>query len=255
MDGCLVFLHIPKTGGATLHPVIARQYRGQPTLTLSTLDRPLEVLADLPAEERAALRVVKGHLHHGVHRYLIGRVRYITMLRHPVRRVVSLYRYIRSEPRHPLHRTVVGADLDLEAFVAADLDRAQVRDGQTRQIAGVQDRDPTVDDLARALEHLEACAAVGLQERFDESLVLFRRRLGWRLPLYVRRNVTAAPPVDPAPAVVELIAARNRLDLALYDAAVRRFERDWTTVRAAGFEAALLRRASRWVTTARQRGG
>ena len=59
---------------------------------------------------------------------------------------------------------------------------------------------------------------VGLTERFDESFILIRRALGWRLPMYETHNVsTAELPAPPTPAAIDLIRERNRFDLALYE--------------------------------------
>ena len=44
--------------------------------------------------------------------------------------------------------------------------------------------------VEEAFENLRTKVTVyGLQEFYDESLILFAERLGWRLPVYVPRNV------------------------------------------------------------------
>jgi hypothetical protein len=65
--------------------------------------------------------------------------------------------------------------------------------------------------VARALQR----SARDLPERFDETFILLRRVLGWRLPYYVSANVAgAAKPVGGSPR--ELIRERNQLDHELY---------------------------------------
>ncbi len=65
---------------------------------------------------------------------------------------------------------------------------------------------------------------VGLTERFDESFILIRRALGWRVPMYETHNVSRARmPEPPTPAAIELIRERNRFDLALYEHAAGLF--------------------------------
>ena len=74
---------------------------------------------------------------------------------------------------------------------------------------------------ARALDeakaNLDRFLVVGLTERFDESFILVRRALGWRLPMYSTRNASRGPrrarPGDRAKA---LITERDRLDVELY---------------------------------------
>ncbi|NIV75925.1 MAG: hypothetical protein GWN37_14155, partial [Gammaproteobacteria bacterium] len=64
------------------------------------------------------------------------------------------------------------------------------------------------------------------QERFDETLLLMQRRLGWQSPVYVRRNVTPqrGTPSAPPPPQRRMIEAQNQLDIELYRYACDRFE-------------------------------
>jgi hypothetical protein len=70
-------------------------------------------------------------------------------------------------------------------------------------------------------------AVVGLTERFDESLILLKRTLGWQQwPFYVPANVTQKRPqrqhLDTK--TTHLIRAANQLDLDLYHFAQAQFE-------------------------------
>ena len=224
-DPCLVFLHIPKTAGLTLNAVLRMQYRRSVTIHAATLGGSPEDIERIPAEQRTRARLVFGHLHYGVHEWIPQPTAYITLLRDPVHRVMSLYGYVMREPRHPLHERVAGTRMGLETFVESGLDRTQVENGQTRQLAPVPGGDPGPDDLARAVDHVRECVALGLTERFDESLWLMRRILGWRAPYYRSRNVTPSEQTrsGPSEGALELIRAKNSLDLQLYDEARSRF--------------------------------
>jgi hypothetical protein len=84
----------------------------------------------------------------------------------------------------------------------------------------------TEDDLARVTERIAAYPIhVGIHERFDESVEYFGRVLGRE---FRGRDLPALNVGMKAPAVgPELAAAfseRNRLDIALYEYAVRRFD-------------------------------
>jgi len=75
---------------------------------------------------------------------------------------------------------------------------------------------------------------VGLTERYDESLLLMQRELGWRgWPTYKRANVTARrPAAEQVPAeAIAAICEVNALDVDLYDWAAERLD---AQVRAAG---------------------
>ena len=75
-------------------------------------------------------------------------------------------------------------------------------------------------DEARA--NLDRFLVVGLTERFDESFILVRRALGWRLPMYATAERRPGAPARAAqrPAAA-LITERDRLDVELYRHAQR----------------------------------
>ena len=68
-------------------------------------------------------------------------------------------------------------------------------------------------DLELAKRNLDDFLLVGLTERFDESFIMLRRALGWRLPMYAARNVGRATngsaPERPSELAIELIRERN----------------------------------------------
>lgn len=225
-DDCLIFVHIPKAAGRTLNSVLRRQYRHSETIEFNTLDKGLNGFMKIPLEERARARLVRGHVHYGIHHWLSRHARYITILRDPVDRVLSLYGYILRQPKHPLHAQLTASGAGLEEFVRSGIDGTQVENGQTRQIAGIEDRDPTNDDLQAALSNLRSFVVVGLTEQFDESLILMKRLFGWRTPYYVSQNVGTGTSPGSRPIsneALDLIRERNELDLELHAEAKRMF--------------------------------
>lgn len=247
----VVFLHVPKTAGLTLRrDVLKRQFREDEVFSTGWRDRgraagsrsvgvfsdelgayglfegvqypsavwypdPVPVAAAaflaLPGPSRERVRLIYArHTEFGVHEHLPGPVDYVTMLREPVERVLSHYFYAR-EPR------VVPEATSLAEHVR-DLVEANL---QTRLLAGTfdpRDRPPPGQLLERARRNLRACRVVGLSERFDESVLLMRRAFGWRVPLYVRRNVGRhRPPTSAIPReALARIEADNALDVALH---------------------------------------
>jgi Galactose-3-O-sulfotransferase len=70
-------------------------------------------------------------------------------------------------------------------------------------------------------------AVVGLSERFDESLLLIKRKLGWnRLPLYQKQNVAAHRPPELPKHVLNTIRKHNELDYELYEWASERLQHE-----------------------------
>lgn len=119
---------------------------------------------------------------------------------------------------------------------------ADVRNGQTKLLAGrmaawerddeVNREDDSLLEIARHNLREEICVA-GLREKFDETLVLLKRKLGWGAPFYVNQNVTEGRP-DRAQIPMKTldgIRQENALDIQIYGEALQRFSE---TVRDAG---------------------
>ena len=225
----LIFLHIPKAAGSTLHPVLERHYSKRAYRTI-TVPEQLEAFKQLPEAERHRIRLLKGHMPFGLHEYLSGHSRYITLLRHPAERVVSHYYYVKRRPGHYLHHHLESG-MDLAEFASAGLS-GEMDNGQVRLLSGHDQDIPcgecTRDLLDTAQRNIENHFAVaGLTERFDESLVLMAIELGWNwTPYYLNRNVTKDKPVAKQidPIVLKAIEQANPLDFELYEWASRRFQ-------------------------------
>ena len=195
-----------------------------------TLTKPLEAFGQVSTSERADARVVMGHLHYGVHEYIPQECEYITVLREPVARVASLYTYILGHPKHALHADLVRSNTPLEDFLRID---PSVDNHQTRMVSGRGGGELTSrsaeplgpEALEEAKRNLDRFLVVGLTERFDETFILIRRALGWKLPYYLTANVTTRPKPATQDAL-EQIRERNQLDLELYDFANERLSAD-----------------------------
>jgi hypothetical protein len=224
-DACLIFLHLPKSGGSTLTTLLRWQYRNlhpSEIVPFDTAVRTFEEFGRLPFEQRAHLKLLVGHFAYGVHGSIPKPCSYITIVREPVQRVVSVYRYVLSAPHPPLHETLTSS-ISLEDYVGSEIHADQPENALTRQLAGRdEDDDLTTSDLEIAKGNLRNCRAAGLSEAFDESVTLFKRILGWRTPpFYFNRNVSrrGPHPDEVADATLELMRERNASDVELYAAA------------------------------------
>jgi hypothetical protein len=225
-ERCIVFMHLPKSGGTTLTRVLRWKYGSQLlVLERETQTTRMEEIAEaVPLSRRRSARVVAGHVHHGIHEFIPRECAYITLLREPVARVTSYFKFIMSEPRHWLHEQMVLSDTALEDLLETS-PPAFACNEQTRFISGrgSDGRAPRSeyphldrDALEDAKRNLERFLVVGVQEEFDETFILIRRALGWRLPMYVTSRVTKGSGPMPSSAV-DLIRERNQLDLELYE--------------------------------------
>ncbi len=230
----VVFLHIPKSGGTTLHAIIERQY---PSDRIYTVDgahvrESIAAFKALPEAERRRLLVLKGHMSFGLHAWLPQPSTYITLLRDPVERAISHYYHILRTPHHTHHPTLVSQNgetrMSLHEFVLAGVSRI-VDNGQVRALCGREDvpyGGCTADMLAQAQANIEDYfTLVGFTERFDETLVLLKRAFGWKVDAYLRRNVGKNRPATDSvpPETLRLLTEMNEFDIALYRYAEERF--------------------------------
>jgi hypothetical protein len=226
-DSNIIFLHIIKAAGTTLHRVIEQQYKPQEIYSaypsLFSPNASIGELANMPAERRAKIRVLKGHVHFGVHVLLTGPSTYFTLLRDPIERVLSYYYFVRQDHKHYLHDYAQTQGTDLRSFILGKSPQG-VDNLQTRLLAGDWAQVPfgacTSEMLATAKRNLEqSFSVVGLVERFDETLLLLQRTFHWKNIFYIRHNVTSGRPQgEELPAgTLDLIRECNLLDLELYE--------------------------------------
>jgi hypothetical protein len=210
--GPVVVVHIPKTAGTALVAAL----RG----SFAHAERAPNVFsrgADVPAFFRSVHRagadtLLHGHVTLSEAPLFPRRSRLVTVLREPGARGFSHYhhtsenRIARGKAPHPPYET------------------PRVPDNlQARMLCGLPDplARPADDELlAAAVANLERFAAVGLTERFPESLLRIERALDLPPLDEARENVRAAPP----PEDLDVIRARDRLDVLLYAHALDAFE-------------------------------
>ncbi len=188
----IIFTHIPKTAGYTMQMILHRQYllkRG--TIFDSGNISKIELLKTLPEDFRRKLVLVKGHLYYGVHKYIPQPVRYFTLLRSPLERTISLYNYLMAEPNTRFYKELNEKQYTLDKLFEngyiLNIDNCQVR-----FLCGVdfipfgevneQHLEMAINNLSKHYD------AVGISEFFDESVLLFAKKFGWRKPWYTRHN-------------------------------------------------------------------
>jgi hypothetical protein len=141
-------------------------------------------------------------------------IRYLTFLRDPVKRYISHFQY---------QNNALGKNWTLDEFLAEE----RLNNFITKRIAGSLDVDRAKEILER--DYL----LVGLTERFDESLLMLKKKLD--MPGFVinyekknvARNTSTRDRLIDDEEAMDRIRKKNTLDLELYDYASKTiFERE-----------------------------
>lgn len=227
----IIFLHIPKTAGTTLHLIIERHYPPESIFSLGPMAQDsIREFKNMSEARRAEIRVLKGHMGFGLHEFVPGPWAYFTLLREPIDRVISFYYFVHRTRQHYLYDFVQSEHVGLKEFIESQA-TPMVDNAQTRMLSGVWldvgFGECTKETLEQAKRNLrESFTVVGLTERFDETLFLLKRAFGWDKLFYTKQNVTANRPQksDLPSDTLDTLVNVNLLDIELYQYATELFE-------------------------------
>ncbi|MGB3533237.1 MAG: sulfotransferase family 2 domain-containing protein [Microcoleaceae cyanobacterium] len=224
----LIFLHIPKTAGTTLHQIIDRHYSIDRIFWVhaTEVNESINEFKSFSEEKRRNFQLIKGHMGFGLHQFVPQPCTYFTLLRDPVKRIISHYYHVLRTPNHYLHQVVTEQQMDLKAFVSSGIS-LELDNGQTRLIAasnGNEDESiefgcATPELLETAKQHLiNHFSVVGVMEEFDRTLLLLQKKLGWKNICYARQNTSKnkAKKSEISAETLAAIQQQNTLDIELY---------------------------------------
>jgi len=227
-----LFCHVPKTAGSSLNGELLPLLKPAFHIFIDYAEvdaKPYAALFDeavgrfIDAAHLRRYRYATGHiLAQHVERIAseVANVRPITLLRDPVARFVSDYRYQRS-PMHPGHEAFSAQFPTIEPYLELP--------GEWNKIAAhllPQALQEEADPEACAAYLMSTFAFIGIQELYPLTLRVLTTMAGSPQRPKVFRRLNAATPENPmelSPATEEAIRARNALDIAIYDAVAAQF--------------------------------
>jgi hypothetical protein len=212
----LLFIHIPKTAGKTLDYALRRMVHRHARLNLRV---EAEDLARIPAQERAALQVISGHFTYDqakadLEPLLTGRIRYISVIRHPVDRLRSVYAYIRAK-YGASGKLRVGYHDDINVVAERWLDSPD----EFRSYANLQCYYLSgKGTAAAALSAIESdYLAVSATDDVNDFCAQFALGMGKQFAERNRINPSNSADFTFDPGIVKRLEQRHAEDMALYD--------------------------------------
>ncbi|SDI53467.1 sulfotransferase family 2 domain-containing protein [Alloyangia pacifica] len=211
----LIHLHVPKTAGSSLSAMLSRDVAREDKLAFSENEK--NILLKRPPEQRASLKLIHGHLNHGIDELLSQQCHYLTVLRKPKDRILSLYRYSKRQKTHPLYNMLNTRDMSFGQYLefcsenpyrVVDTDNGQVRRiASTRAAPG--DRHVLPQLFSEALSNIFAPnMTFGLTEHFAD----FAKRLHAKgiIASSVEKRENVAPSRASISSVLDDLSMRQR---------------------------------------------
>jgi hypothetical protein len=234
----LLFVHIPKTAGSSFLRSLANTFGDNKVRRVEarTEEEIQSAIDAVVASSFDGVSCLTGHLWLHMVETCLDQTQAFTILRDPVTRVLSLYRFLRVHSSDHLATLGFTPDFSLSDFLSSKHHEiiTQVNNGMTRTLSGNCDllhrdtelywnMDKKPDLVEVALANLEQMD-FGVVEHMGATLELARH--SWSIPFTlseVEENVTEPASEAPTAAMLEQIRELNAMDLMLYERANKMF--------------------------------
>ena len=228
----LRFLQIPKTAGYTLATLLVRQYPGARWFAFSGECKPdTQRYLNLPEKQRQEIKLFLGHAPIRTGIPDADSAILITILRDPISRVKSFCYHVREGKSPYLLKDFPPQSFDLDRFLSSGTH--ELYNMQTKMLinTGIAHSPELLKSMSAAaardlaLQNLcEVVSRFGIQEYFNESLILFGQFLNWNMPFYLSKNRRDDTRVlEFKQRHLDQIAELNSIDMEVYRAAKEKF--------------------------------
>lgn len=169
-------MHSPRSGGTTLRSILRYQYGSKSLHSFRNgfTSDGIKSYFELSNSKQKQIKCFRGHITFGLHEYVPKNCTYITIIRDPIQRILSLFGYISGIRGN--HLSKPEAHSKLENFLNEG-HAGYVKNDQVRRIAG-KTREQVIDfdDLETAKTNVSNhFKVVGITEYFDQTILLMKK--------------------------------------------------------------------------------
>lgn len=135
-DSKIVFFHAQRTAGSFLKSLFIEEYGKEKCLFYQTSSKYCK-WSDVDKNLLSEFRVYVGHENYSDNAPVnCGDLLYMSVIRHPVDRAISLYYYLKKRPEHKLHKLSISEDIETFFRKANEVAPDYISDTQTLRVSG-----------------------------------------------------------------------------------------------------------------------
>lgn len=233
----ILFLHIPKTAGTSFLTVMKNVFGDEGVLRIVSPHSEFEKISvDLMKCDLSLVACIAGHIPRYIWHKYEDKLRYFVMLRDPIDRVFSLFRFLSSADAKDLAEIGLYPGFTFDEFLStrAPGTFGQVNNGMSRMLSNKRSLNDPDDnafwDAGSMLDELQENFAFlvendfGIVEKMKETLRLVEK--SWDIPYEIeeyRENSTSNDDGLRTVQNIHRIVELNTIDISLYQAARKLF--------------------------------
>lgn len=208
----IVFFHAQRTAGTTLKDIFKSEY-GEEKVYYQRTVKDFKSWKDLKEQELSKYKVYGAHHNFSNTQTTTKRPHfYLSIIRDPIERAVSLYNYLKTRPEHKLHELAVNEDLATFYRKAIKISPDYVSNVQTLRICGQKDFKEAVKTIE---DHFSLVAPF---ERIDEAISGLENFFKFdNKGLFKKRDTKTAACDSLDEDALEIIQEVNKVDIRLYE--------------------------------------